>query len=677
MTAPADLTPAEQRLWDAAIAGETCDLRAPSAAQLATSTPASPQPARTDLERTVRAAVLRHLLVDAQLSVTLAGAVIVNALDLSATQLRTVNFYECEFPQQLRCDRATFTGSVRFTDSTLAESNFADARFHRVVAFSGTTLNRNDFSGAAFDHDAYFSQTTFQSDAEFHSAHFAEGAWFAETQFDRGGFFGNCTFAANAVFAGANFTRIAHFDALFAGHSNFTDAKFNKDAIFGRSTFLLEPDYTGATFFADAHFDRCRFPAGCLFAETTFNTLNLSFATAQTLRIIRCTIEKSLRTDSMICHTIDLSRSAISSTGISVQLAARHVTAQYTSFVGSNIIVLTCEGVDFTGTDFGDHCLVEQGDPRQTMAADTDPLTQRDPNPPTTSSEVSQDDRAGKLVALEQERMAKQMERFEATLQWARHTLADSHTHIQSLQQSDVSNLSVARVSLAKCRLTSAHGLDRLRVDNTTAFETSRDHLARDAKSHVPAILWTRRTVIFEEGAVRRPRREHDPDEQVDEHLVATAYRELRKSLEDAKDEPGAADFYYGEMEMRRRGSRRLSVERWLLTAYWLISGYGLRAWRTIVALVMMFGLAAWVLTGTDRATTAARPPRATALREQLDYWDALTFVIRDATVLLRPAGTATVTTTGLGTAIDLIVRIATPVLFALAALAVRARVKR
>jgi hypothetical protein len=29
-------------------------------------------------------------------------------------------------------------------------------------------------------------------------------------------------------------------------------------------------------------------------------------------------------------------------------------------------------------------------------------------------------------------------------------------------------------------------------------------------------------------------------------------YRALRKGREDAKDEPGAADFHYGEMEMRR-----------------------------------------------------------------------------------------------------------------------------
>jgi hypothetical protein len=69
----------------------------------------------------------------------------------------------------------------------------------------------------------------------------------------------------------------------------------------------------------------------------------------------------------------------------------------------------------------------------------------------------------------------------------------------------------------------------------------------------------------------------------------------LRKGRQDAKDEPGAADFYYGEMEMRRhargsasnrrRASSRGRVERGILTAYWLVSGYGLRAWRALAGL--------------------------------------------------------------------------------------------
>ncbi|MFD0279743.1 hypothetical protein ACFVHB_38430 [Kitasatospora sp. NPDC127111] len=83
---------------------------------------------------------------------------------------------------------------------------------------------------------------------------------------------------------------------------------------------------------------------------------------------------------------------------------------------------------------------------------------------------------------------------------------------------------------------------------------------------------------------------------------MAATYRKLRKAFEDNKDEPGAADFYYGEMEMRRHDRTGTSrAERGLLWAYWLVSGYGLRARRAVgwliatmlmtVILLMKFGL--------------------------------------------------------------------------------------
>ena len=71
----------------------------------------------------------------------------------------------------------------------------------------------------------------------------------------------------------------------------------------------------------------------------------------------------------------------------------------------------------------------------------------------------------------------------------------------------------------------------------------------------------------------------------LDPGQIAGLYRALRTGREDLKDEPGAADFYYGEMEMRRRArtagnpdgqsgtTSRGRVERTILTAYWLVSG--------------------------------------------------------------------------------------------------------
>jgi hypothetical protein len=75
---------------------------------------------------------------------------------------------------------------------------------------------------------------------------------------------------------------------------------------------------------------------------------------------------------------------------------------------------------------------------------------------------------------------------------------------------------------------------------------------------------------------------------------LAALYRDLRKGREDAKDEPGAADFYYGECEMRRHDRQTTPwPERMVLWLYWLVSGYGLRGLRALVWLVVVIvGLA-------------------------------------------------------------------------------------
>ncbi len=59
---------------------------------------------------------------------------------------------------------------------------------------------------------------------------------------------------------------------------------------------------------------------------------------------------------------------------------------------------------------------------------------------------------------------------------------------------------------------------------------------------------------------------------------------------------------------MRRLAATRRSVERALLTAHWLISGYGLRALRSLAALAFLAALATTLLVGWGLA--AAAPPQ-------------------------------------------------------------------
>jgi hypothetical protein len=229
---------------------------------------------------------------------------------------------------------------------------------------------------------------------------------------------------------------------------------------------------------------------------------------------------------------------------------------------------------------------------------------------------------------------------------------------------------------VADCRFAGAHNLDKLRLESDVIFATAPLPWGSVGRR------WDGREVIAEEQAYRAARRRLTahigaldrqwvtpswPDTWTDKPgvlepgQIAALYRSLRKGREDAKDEPGAADFYYGEMEMRRRARR--TVERGILTVYWLVSGYGLRAWRAIVCLAVVTALMAiaFFLIGFTRAP------------QPNTYWTSALYAFR-ATLSL-PDNQVTLTTWG--QLLQAVLRLSGPVLLGLALLALRGRVKR
>lgn len=201
---------------------------------------------------------------------------------------------------------------------------------------------------------------------------------------------------------------------------------------------------------------------------------------------------------------------------------------------------------------------------------------------------------------------------------------------VTSLSGSDVSNLVLTDVDLSDCFFLGAHRLEQLRTDGRTTFAA-------------PPSRWrARRRMLAEEGKEPPAR-------------VGAAYRALRKSLEDSKNEAGAGDFYYGEMECRRRSEESSVAERVILWCYWLLSGYGQRAARALAWLVVVVCVVTGLLTvwGQDFGMAARIAVGAV--------------VFRDDRTELTAAGEWTV----------LVARFLGPVLLALAVLAVRARVKR
>ncbi|MFX4294716.1 hypothetical protein [Streptomyces bohaiensis] len=284
----------------------------------------------------------------------------------------------------------------------------------------------------------------------------------------------------------------------------------------------------------------------------------------------------------------------------------------------------------------------------------------------------------------------------------------------------DAAHLVLTDTDLSGCRFAGAFHLDQLGLEGETTFALT------PAGRRTGAWRWvrfTKRRVLAEEHHWRAHRagqaplaagEEHDPElwRSGPDHdtpstirqpaAVAAVYRQLRKAFEDGKDSPGAADFYYGECEMRRKAAATSKGERFLLWAYWALSGYGLRAtgyglrasrafgWLAAtmaltVALLMGFGLPAQdpapATTGTvqgekvDLTTKNPDPVLNTAMTDRAS-WDRAEKATRVAvnSVVFRSSGQNLTTA---GTYIEMASRLFEPTLLALGILAIRGRIKR
>jgi hypothetical protein len=192
-------------------------------------------------------------------------------------------------------------------------------------------------------------------------------------------------------------------------------------------------------------------------------------------------------------------------------------------------------------------------------------------------------------------------------------------------------------------------------------------------------------------------------DRPVTAERIGALYRALRKALEDVKNEPGAADFYYGEMEMRRHANTTIFAERAILWLYWLVSGYGLRALRALAVLVILGVIVTTVLVGWGLAASTpseqmvgvvtttphqpaqinatlytSTPTSAPGLPPATQRWTAqrtrVALQVAMESIVFRST-TEPLTTAGVWSTI--VARILGPVLLALAVLSIRNRVKR
>ena len=518
--------------------------------------------------------------------------------------------------------RATFEGDAGFDEATFkGDAGFDEARFKGDAGFNEATFERYArFDGATFKGYAAFRRATFKSDARFARATFKDAALFARA-----------TFEGDAGFDEATFERYARFDgATFKSDARFARATFKDAALFARATFEGDAGFDEATFERYARFDGVTFKGYAAFRRATFKSDAL---------FLGATIEDHLRFDGAIFEGYagfmratfegDVAVLGLITVAGLLNLDEVQFASQVRIVVDAG--VLNCRRGRFPGG--------VQFDVQRAVVR----LDDTDLSVPSLFT--------GRPVGGPAEAVPR--------------------PRLLSLQRANVAGLTLGGVGLADCRFAGAHNLDKLKVEADTVFGLS------------PAVAgWERRQIIAEEKAWRaaktRPGRwerpswpdPEDPPETLSPGAIASLYRALRKGREDVKDEPGAADFYYGEMEMRRHDRGTDGANRWrgrasriVLTAYWLVSGYGQRAWRALVALAVVTALFAVAFHYIGFTT----PPKPAS------YWTSLLYTFR-STISLTDSQ---VILTAWGSFFQALLRITGPVLLGLMLLALRSRIKR
>ncbi|MFD8492654.1 pentapeptide repeat-containing protein [Amycolatopsis sp. NPDC059657] len=489
----------------------------------------------------------------------------------------------------------------------------------------------------------------------FTNAVFPDNASFGDARFGDGSSFAGATFGARAYFRGATFGEETTFDrAKFGGRPTFRGARFGKRASFRGTDFGHNPWFKGTVFGAQASFANARFGDYSYFRYTRFGA-GASFGEAsfgKTARFVDTVrfegdvtfISATFGGELEFGKVLFLGRAAFTNASFGAEARFDMCSHEALSMANARFgkhtqIKFAGKSLNLHGTDFS------EGGSIRAWGTDID-LTRSKFGAPSL---VTKRDPVTGLGGFAD---------------------AFGTPRLLSLDEADVRNLVIDQVDLGGCRFNQAHNLDQLRVGSSDQFLLPRRRFGQ-----------TRRRVVLEEYLWRT--RETHGNPRTEARQVEQTYRALRKAFEDVKNEPGSADFYYGEMEMRRRGTES-RTERFLLYCYWLLAGYGLRAWRALTALAVTVAVATVIFMSAGFATTAttAYVPTAggtyvqtTLPSPRLGWPDAISYSLHSITSLIRPTGTIPLTTIGNYT--ELTLRILGPVLLGLALLSIRARVKR
>lgn len=459
-----------------------------------------------------------------------------------------------------------------------------------------------NFKGATFASEVDFGGITFEGPVYFDGARFLGTARFAEAQFKDHADFDNASFEGLTSFRGVT----------FHDHAGFQHAKASTDVIFASAVFENNVDVEGAYF--EGQLD---------IREATFQFARIlgPFRVGGDLNFDDCVFSERVRLD----------------------VIAPRVLGSFAIFVEGGRISVTDADIVMDGTNFGR---------ATTLSGRTTPN--------------------GEAVVRD-------------TLQAPPPVKTP---RLLTLRGAQVSSLSISGLDLKDCHFFGAHGLESLVIEPSCQWRhTPRKSRCIDREIILEEEQWRASAEFSKLRSLRWAGRffirplwtssDKDLNDQkslscLEPNQLAALYRALRKAREDNKDQAGAGDLYYGEMEMRRRvklphgrGRLRAISDKAIITAYWLVSGYGLRASRAFAVWIAL------VLTAAPAMTRWGIEPTSSLGRGALFSFESTSSLIR---LTHLPHGYAL---TPAGEILQVGLRLIGPILIGLLLLALRARVKR
>ncbi|MEU5257212.1 pentapeptide repeat-containing protein [Streptomyces longwoodensis] len=550
--------------------------------------------------------------------------------------LGCAKFNEAKFSGNATFESTDFRGDADFSMVEIrGDARFEWGDIRGKAAFGGAKIGGNlNFSNVTVDDTAWFIMAEIEGESNFTGMRVKEVDFMLAKLANVA--FSTVKIAGSASFAGAKIGGFMDFTgAEIGGPVQFMGAVIGSGASFAHARLDGDFDFTPAEIDGGVHLDWVQVGGNASFRKMKFERTSMFGPLA-------CT------------GTLDLSE-AVFTSAVTIEVAAAKLSCRRTHWASTAALRLRYAAVDLSDAVL-EHPM--------SIAARSRPFT---------------DDFA----------------------ELAEPGLTDPRVHVQSLRGVDAMHLVLTDVNLSDCHFAGTIHLDQLRLEGRCAFAEAPLGLRRHGWR---LVRWTSRQTLAEEQHWRADRGPTPNgwagaaagDEIPQPTTLAPVYRQLRKSFEDGKNEPGAADFYYGEMEMRRHDPDIPSVERILLTIYWALSGYGLRASRALgwlvsamtatVLLMMLWGLpqndpkaeSTGFVTGSSVTLTTNTPDPVNPngpYGERLStarFEKSMRIVINS--VVFRASGQDLTTA---GTYTEMASRLAEPVLLGFAVLAVRGRVKR